>query len=494
MLTEGKIFVGKSVKPEYLDLKLANRHGLITGATGTGKTVSLQVLAEGFSDAGVPVFAADIKGDLSGIAAEGTQKDFIDKRLVDVGLPPFSPRAYPTVLWDVFGEQGHPIRATVSDMGPLLLSRLLELNETQEGVLNIMFRVAEDEGMAMLDLADLRSMAISVGERSKELSMKYGNVASASVGAIQRRLLVLEEQGADQFFGEPALDIADLMKTTYDGRGFVNLLAADKLFQKPRLYATFLLWLLTRLWDELPEVGDPEKPKLMFFFDEAHLLFDEAPKALIERVEQVARLIRSKGVGVYFITQNPLDVPDTVSSQLGNRLQHALRAYTPKEQRAVRAAAETFRPNPDLDTERTILELGVGEALVSFLENKGEPSIVQRTLVRPPNGRIGPLTESERQGVLSRSPVAGKYDTAFDRESAHEILEKRRAEKAKLAAEEAAKAEADQGSWANIIFGRGPRGGRSLGEQVARDVGRSVMRRMINQVTRAAMRGLGLRR
>jgi DNA helicase HerA-like ATPase len=494
MLTEGKIFVGKSVKPEYLDLKLANRHGLITGATGTGKTVSLQILAEGFSDAGVPVFAADIKGDLSGIAAEGTQKDFIDKRLVDVGLPPFSPRAYPTVLWDVFGEQGHPIRATVSDMGPLLLSRLLELNETQEGVMNIMFRVAEDEGMAMLDLADLRSMAINVGERSKELSMKYGNVASASVGAIQRRLLVLEEQGADQFFGEPALDIADLMKTTYDGRGFVNLLAADKLFQKPRLYATFLLWLLTRLWDELPEVGDPEKPKLVFFFDEAHLLFDEAPKALIERVEQVARLIRSKGVGVYFITQNPLDVPDTVSSQLGNRIQHALRAYTPKEQRAVRAAAETFRPNPDLDTERTILELGVGEALVSFLENKGEPSIVQRTLIRPPNARIGPLTESERQGVLSRSPVTGKYETAFDRESAHEILEKRRAEQAKLAAEEAAKAEADQGSWANVIFGRGPRGGRSLGEQVARDVSRSIMRRMISQVTRAAMRGLGLRR
>ena len=494
MLTEGKIFVGKSVKPEYLDLKLANRHGLITGATGTGKTVSLQVLAEGFSDAGVPAFAADIKGDLSGIAAEGTSKDFIDKRLIDVGLPPFSPRAYPTVLWDVFGEQGHPIRATVSDMGPLLLSRLLELNETQEGVMNIMFRVAEDEGMAMLDLADLRSMAISVGERSKELSMKYGNVASASVGAIQRRLLVLEEQGADQFFGEPALDIQDLMKTTYDGRGFMNLLAADKLFQKPRLYATFLLWLLTRLWDELPEVGDPEKPKLVFFFDEAHLLFDDAPKPLIERVEQVARLIRSKGVGVYFISQNPLDVPDTVSSQLGNRIQHALRAYTPKEQRAVRAAAETFRPNPDLDTERAILELGVGEALVSFLENKGEPSIVQRTLIRPPNGRIGPLTESERQAVLSRSPVTGKYETAVDRESAHEILEKRRAEKAKRAAEEAAKAEADQGSWANVIFGRGPRGGRSLGEQVARDVGRSVMRRMISQVTRAAMRGLGLRR
>ncbi len=493
MLEDGKIFIGKSVKPEYLDLKLANRHGLITGATGTGKTVSLQVLAEGFADAGVPVFAADIKGDLSGIAVAGTQKDFIDKRLDQVGLPPFAPRAYPTVLWDVFGEQGHPIRATVADMGPLLLARLLELNETQEGVLNIMFRVAEDEGMAMLDLADLRAMAINVGERSKELSMKYGNVASASVGAIQRRLLVLEEQGADQFFGEPALDIQDLMKTTYDGRGFVNLLAADKLFQKPRLYATFLLWLLTRLWDEMPEVGDPEKPKLVFFFDEAHLLFDEAPKALIERVEQVARLIRSKGIGVYFITQNPLDVPDTVSSQLGNRIQHALRAYTPKEQRAVRAAAETFRPNPEIDTERVILELGVGEALVSFLENKGEPSIVQRTLIRPPNGRIGPLSDTERQDVLGRSPFAGKYDTALDRESAHEILEKRRAEQAQLkAAEEAQKAEASS-SWANVVFGKGPRGGRSLGEQVARDVGRSVMRRMIGSVTKSVLRGLGIR-
>jgi hypothetical protein len=494
MVTEGKIFVGKSVKPEYLDLKLANRHGLITGATGTGKTVSLQVLAEGFSDVGVPVFAADIKGDLSGIAAEGTPKPFIEKRLAEVGLPPFAPRAYPTIFWDVFGEEGHPVRATVAEMGPLLLARLLELNETQEGVLNIMFRVAEDEGMAMLDLKDLRSMAIDVGERSKELSMKYGNVASASVGAIQRRLLVLEEQGADQFFGEPALDIKDLMKTTYDGRGFVNLLAADKLFQKPRLYATFLLWLLTRLWDELPEVGDPEKPKLVFFFDEAHLLFDEAPKALIERVEQVARLIRSKGVGVYFITQNPLDVPDTVSSQLGNRLQHALRAYTPKEQRAVRAAADTFRPNPDLDTGRTILELGVGEALVSFLENKGEPSIVQRTLIRPPNGRIGPLSDSERQEAMSRSPVAGKYDTAIDRESAHEILEKRRAEAAhRQAEEEAQKADAEN-SWTNVVFGKGPRGGRSLGEQVARDVGRSIMRRMIGTVTRSVMRGLGLRR
>ena len=494
MLTEGKIFVGKSVKPEYLNLKLANRHGLITGATGTGKTVSLQVLAEGFSDAGVPVFAADIKGDLSGIGAPGTQKDFIDKRLEQVGLPAFSPKGYPIMLWDVFGEQGHPIRATVADMGPLLLSRLLELNETQEGVLNIMFRVAEDEGMAMLDLDDLRAMAINVGERSKELSMKYGNVAAASVGAIQRRLLVLEEQGANQFFGEPALDIHDMIRSTYEGRGFVNLLAADKLFQKPRLYATFLLWMLTKLWDELPEVGDPDKPKIVFFFDEAHLLFDEAPKALVERVEQVARLIRSKGVGIYFVTQNPLDVPDTVSSQLGNRIQHALRAYTPKEQRAVKAAAETFRPNPELDTERVILELGVGEALVSFLENKGEPSIVQRTLIRPPNGQIGPLDAGARQEATSRSPVANKYETALDRESAHEILEKRRAEQAKAKAAEEAKQEEAKGGWANVVFGRGPRGGRSLGEQVARDVGRSIMRRMIGSVTRAAMRSLGLRR
>ena len=493
MLQDGKIFVGKSVKGEYLNLAMANRHGLITGATGTGKTVSLQVLAEGFSDAGVPVFAADIKGDLSGIGMAGEQKDFIDKRLVDVGLPAFSPKGYPPVMWDVFGEQGHPIRATVTDMGPLLLARLLELNEVQEGVLNIMFRVAQDENMPMLDLADLRSMAVAVDERSKELSAKYGNIASASVGAIQRRLLVLEDQGANQFFGEPAVDIQDFMKSTYDGRGFVNLLAADKLLQNPRLYATFLLWLLTKLWEELPEVGDQPKPKMVFFFDEAHLLFDEAPKALLERVEQVARLIRSKGVGIYFITQNPLDVPDTVSSQLGNRIQHALRAYTPREQRAIRAAAETFRPNPDLDTERVILELKVGEALVSFLENKGEPSIVQRTLIRPPNGRIGPMSAAERTDAMSRSPVAGKYDTAVDRESAHEILQARAAKLAEQRAAAEAEAEAKKGSWANVVFGKGPRGGRSLGEQVARDVGRSIMRRMISGSVRSVLRAIGMR-
>ncbi len=500
VLQEGKIYLGTSVKPEYLDLKLANRHGLITGATGTGKTVSLQVLAEGFAKAGVPVFAADIKGDLSGIGKAGTRKDFIDKRIEKIGLDTYNNAAFPTVFWDVFGEQGHPIRATVADMGPLLLSRLLELNDVQEGVLNIVFRVAADEVAAgnkdflLLDLKDLRAVLANVGERSKELSSQYGNVASASVGAIQRRLLVLEEQGADKFFGEPALNVEDLMRVAMDGRGIVNLIAAEKLMQSPRLYSTFLLWLLTELWEILPEVGDQPKPKLVFFFDEAHLLFDEAPKALLQRIEQVARLIRSKGVGVYFITQNPLDVPDTVSSQLGNRIQHQLRAFTPKERRAVKAAAETFRPNPDIDTERVILDLGIGEALVSTLENKGEPSIVQRTLIRPPEGQIGPLTDDERADLMRRSPFTGKYDTAVDRESAHEIL----AERAEKLAEKKAQAEAaaEAGGWMSeagkVVFGRGPRGGASIGEQAARYAGRSIMRRVIGQLVRSALKGLRL--
>ena len=390
VLQDGKIFLGKSIKPEYLDLSLANRHGLITGATGTGKTVTLQVLAEGFSRAGVPVFASDIKGDLSGIAAAGTAKDFIVKRAAEVGLENFQYSASPCVFWDVFGAAGHPVRATVEDMGPLLLSRMLELNDVQEGVLNVAFRVAADEKLPLLNLDDLRAIVNNVAERSKELTTKYGNVATSSVGAIQRRLLVLEEQGADHFFGEPALDIWDFIRTTPDGRGIVNILSADNLMEKPRLYATFLLWMLTKLWQTLPEVGDQPKPKLVFFFDEAHLLFDDAPGALMDRIEQIARLVRSKGVGVYFITQNPLDVPNAVSAQLGNRVQHALRAYTPQEQRAVKAAAETFRPNPEIDTERVILELKVGEALVSMLENKGEPSIVQRTLIRPARGAHRP--------------------------------------------------------------------------------------------------------
>lgn len=425
---ENAIYVGMSTKKEYLLLGQANRHGLITGATGTGKTVSLQILAEGFSKNGVPVFCADVKGDLSGIAEKGTPKDFLEERAKKIGLEDYTYEATPTIFWDLFGEQGHPIRATVQDMGALLLSRLLELNETQEGVLNIVFRVAADDKLPLIDLKDLRAVIAHVAERADELSKKYGNVAKTSVGSIQRRLLVLEEQAGEHFFGEPALDINDFMLKAKDGRGFVNVLAADKLMAKPRLYSTFLLWLMSKLFEELPEVGDPEKPKLVFFFDEAHLLFTEAPKALLERIEQVTRLIRSKGVGVYYITQNPLDVPDTVSSQLGNRIQHGLRAFTPKEQRAVKAAAETFRPNPDLDTERTILELGVGEALVSFLEKKGQPSMVQRTLIRPPASRLGPVTPEERKGIISSSPIAGKYEEAQDRDSAYERLEQRSSE------------------------------------------------------------------
>ncbi len=422
---EGGIYVGTSVKKEYLLLRLANRHGLITGATGTGKTVSLQILAEGFSKAGVPVFAADIKGDLSGLAEKGVSKPFLEERAKKIGLEDYSYEATPVIFWDLFGEQGHPIRATIEAMGPLLLSRLLELNEVQEGVLNIAFRVAKDEKLPLIDLPDLRAIIAHIADRADELSKQYGNIAKSSVGSIQRRLLVLEQQSADQFFGEPALDIKDFMRTTPEGRGYVSVLAADKLMSSPRLYATFLLWLMNALFDKLPEVGDPDKPKLVFFFDEAHLLFDEAPKPLLERIEQVTRLIRSKGVGVYYITQNPLDVPDTVSSQLGNRIQHALRAFTPREQKAVKAAATTFRPNPDLDVERTILELGVGEALVSLLEKKGEPSIVQRTLIRPPSSRLGPVTPDERRQIINASPVKGVYDERIDRKSAHEQLKER---------------------------------------------------------------------
>jgi DNA helicase HerA-like ATPase len=474
VLQDGKIFLGKSVKPEYLDLALANRHGLITGATGTGKTVTLQVLAEGFSRAGVPVFAADIKGDLSGIAEPGTPKDFIVKRAGEVGLGEMRYEGSPTVFWDVFGEQGHPVRATVADMGPLLISRMLELNDVQEGVLNVAFRVAADEKLPLYNLADLRAIVNNVAGRSKELSTKYGNVATSSVGAIQRRLLVLEEQGANHFFGEPALDIWDLIRTAPDGRGVVNIFAADKLMEKPRLYATFLLWMLTKLWQTLPEVGDQPKPKLVFFFDEAHLLFDDAPGALMDRIEQIARLVRSKGVGVYFITQNPIDVPNSVSAQLGNRVQHALRAYTPKEQKAVKAAAETFRPNPSIDTERVILELKVGEALVSMLENKGEPSMVERTLIRPPEGRIGPVTDAERRSLMAASPMSGRYDEAKDRESAAEML----AERAKSTA-----AEADSGSgggWLDSVFGSSKGGSgrhrQGVGEMIGRELERSFAR------------------
>jgi len=427
MLVDGKIYIGTSIgsgaRPEYLDLRYANRHGLITGATGTGKTVTLQVLAESFSRAGVPVFCADIKGDLSGIAAAGEPKDFIAKRAEAIGLGTYPFEASPVIFWDLYGKKGHPVRATISEMGPLLLSRMLDLNDVQEGVLNIAFRLADDENLLLLDLKDLRALLTVVGERSREIALRYGNVSTSSIGAIQRALLVLEQQGAEQFFGERALDIADLMRLRHDGRGFVSVLAADQLMQSPRLYAIFLLWLLSELFEQLPEVGDPEKPKLVFFFDEAHLLFDEAPKALIDKVEQVVRLIRSKGVGVYFVTQNPADVPETVLAQLGNRVQHALRAYTPREQKAVRAAAESFRANPEFSTEQVITELGTGEALVSVIEDKGVPSMVGRTLVRPPASRIGPLMEPERATLKAASPVGTLYDVAIDRESAFEMLE-----------------------------------------------------------------------
>ena len=495
VLADDRIFLGKSAKPEYLELRFANRHGLVTGATGTGKTVTLQVLAEGFSNAGVPVFAADIKGDLSGIAAVGEPKDFLTKRATEVDLgADYQQRAFPTIFWDVFGEQGHPVRATVLDMGPLLLARMLELNEVQEGVLNIAFRVAADEQIPILDLKDLRAMIANIAERSKELSMQYGNVATASVGAIQRRLLVLEEQGADQFFGEPSLDINDFMRVAPDGRGVISILAADKLMERPRLYTTFLLWMLTRLWLTLPEVGDVPKPKLVFFFDEAHLLFDEAPKALLERIEQIARLIRSKGVGVYFITQSPLDVPDTVSAQLGNRVQHALRAFTPREQRAVRAAATTFRKNPEIDTERVILELKVGEALVSMLENKGEPSIVQRTLIRPPEGRLGPVSESERLSVVEYSPVYGKYEQVVDSDSAHEILARR-------AAKTTEEAGADSGGgWSDVIFGgsgtpqKGGRRRQGMGEMIGKDLQRSISRTIATTIKNIIVKSVTGRR
>jgi uncharacterized protein len=497
MLADDKIFLGASRKPddsyqqpEYLLLKYGNRHGLVTGATGTGKTVTLQVLAEGFSNAGVPVFCADIKGDLSGIAAEGELKDFIIERADEVKLGHYDLVAAPVIFWDIFGEKGHPIRATVTEMGPLLLSRLMNLTEAQEGVLNIAFRLADEEGLLLLDMKDLQALLASMAERSSELSAQYGNVTRASVGAIQRSLLVLEQQGGDRFFGEPALKVSDLMRTTTDGRGMVNVLAADKLMMNPRLYSTFLLWLLSELFEELPEVGDPAKPRLVFFFDEAHLLFNEAPKALLERVEQVVRLIRSKGVGVYFVTQNPLDVPETVLAQLGNRVQHALRAYTPRETAAVKTAADTFRPNPDFDTYQAITSLATGEALISTLQEKGVPSMVQRTLMRPPASRVGPLTPEERAQVMAASPVAGQYDETVDSESAYEILQ-RKAEQ-NVAAQEPT-AEESGGGWGDMLgeaLGTGG-GGRKSGRQTVVEAAvKSAVRSAASSLGRALVRGV----
>nr|MBS0020719.1 DUF853 family protein [Gammaproteobacteria bacterium] len=417
-MTNDGILIGKGAGPLYLRPRLANRHGLIAGATGTGKTVSLQVLAEGFSSIGVPVFLADVKGDLAGLSQPGGMQAAFRERAQAVGREPYLPEAFPVVYWDLFGTQGHAVRATVSEMGPLLLSRLLELNDTQEGVVNVAFRVADDEGLLLLDFKDLRAILSYAAENAGSLRNRYGSVSSASIGAIQRRLLVLESQGAEHFFGEPGLDIWDLMRHDERGRGYISVLAADRLIHSPRLYSTFLLWLLAELFEELPEVGDPDKPRLVFFFDEAHLLFDAAPRALVDKVEQVVRLIRSKGIGVYFVSQNPLDIPDAVLGQLGNRIQHALRAFTPRDQRAVKAAADTFRRNPNLDTAEVITALGVGEALVSTLDEKGIPTPVDRALICPPTSRVGPVAPDERARVVAASPVAGRYDQLLDRQSA----------------------------------------------------------------------------
>lgn len=470
------IFIGGG-GPDYavkqgLLLGYANRHGLVAGATGTGKTVTLQIMAEGFSAMGVPVFLSDVKGDLSGLAKAGSQEfklhDAFTKRAGTIGFDDYTYNQFPVTFWDLFGKQGHPIRTTISEMGPLLLARLLELSEAQEGILNIAIRVADEEGLPLLDLKDLQTMLVWLGENRDKVSLRYGNVSTASIGAIQRQLLVLENQGAEKFFGEPALELSDIMRTDVDGRGRINILAADKLMGAPRLYATSLLWLLSELFEELPEVGDPDKPKLVFFFDEVHLLFDGAPKALVEKVEQVARLIRSKGVGVYFVTQNPADVPEDILGQLGNRIQHALRAFTAKDRRELRQAAETYRDNPRFSTEDAIREVGVGEAVTSMLERKGAPGIVERTLIRPPSSQLGPITKAERDTVIASSPIAGKYEALKDRESAFEMLTARaeaaakEAEEAELREEEAEAAEREYRA-----------GRRYKGERVARSSSRS---------------------
>ncbi|RLP25272.1 helicase HerA-like C-terminal domain-containing protein [Mesorhizobium sp. YM1C-6-2] len=515
MADDTSIFIGASRKPddsyqepEQLLLKYGNRHGLVTGATGTGKTVTLQILAEGFSNQGVPVFCADVKGDLSGIAMMGEPKDFLTARAEAIKLDPYEFQEFPVIFWDLFGEQGHPVRATVSEMGPLLLSRLMNLSEAQEGIMNIAFKIADEEGLLLLDMKDLQALLANIAGRADEISARYGNVTKPSVGAIQRNLLVLEQQGGANFFGEPALKIADIMRTTRDGRGAINVLAADKLMMNPRLYSTFLLWLLSELFEVLPEVGDPDKPKLVFFFDEAHLLFDEAPRVLVDRVEQVVRLIRSKGVGVYFVTQNPLDVPETVLAQLGNRIQHALRAYTPREQKAVKTAADTFRPNPDFDCATAITQLGTGEALVSTLEAKGIPSMVQRTLIRPPASRIGPITPQERAKLMAESPVAGQYEKPIDRESAFEILQKKAADAQNAEQRASDRDQQDSGRtrWTLPDFdgpqGSGSRSGDrqpqprpraprpSNRQTVAEAAVKSVVRSMGSSVGRAIVRGI----
>jgi len=481
-MTDG-ILIGKGTQPVVIQPRMANRHGLVAGATGTGKTVTLQTLAEQFSRRGVPVFLADVKGDLAGISQPGGDNDRVAERVIELALEAdgFRYAPCPVTFWDLYGEQGHPVRTTISEMGPLLLSRLLGLNDVQEGVLNVCFRVADENGLLLLDMKDLRSMLTYVADNAASLRTTFGNVSSASVGAIQRRLLTLEDQGGNLLFGEPALDIADLMQTDANGQGVVNVLAADRLIRSRTLYATFLLWLLSELFEQLPEVGDPDKPKLVFFFDEAHLLFDDAPKVLMDKIEQVVRLIRSKGVGVYFVTQSPTDVPDDVLGQLGNRVQHALRAFTPRDQKAVRAAAQTFRQNPELDTEQTITAMGVGEALASTLDDDGIPSIVQRIKVAPPGSQLGPITAQQRQALMAGSLVAGVYDRSVDRDSAYETL-KLMAEQAALAAETASITPTPQrtrapsrGSAQTPLEAFAVSAMRSLGTQIGRQLSRGTL-------------------
>ena len=496
-MTEPLLIAKSGPKDIVLLPALANRHGLITGATGTGKTVTLQKMAESFAAIGVPVFMADVKGDLSGIGAASNVSPKLKERLTALGIDDFTPRANTAVFWDVFGTSGHPVRATVSDMGPLLLARLLNLNDTQAGVLQLVFKIADDQGLLIIDLKDLRATLQYVGDNAKDFTTQYGNISAASIGAIQRGLMTIEAQGGDKFFGEPMLDIADLIQTDGDGRGVVNILAADALYNSPKLYSTFLLWLLAELFEHLPEVGDLDKPKLVFFFDEAHLLFNEAPKALLEKIEQVVRLIRSKGVGVYFVTQSPLDIPENVLGQLGNRVQHALRAFSPKDQKAVKTAAETLRANPEFDAATVIMELGVGEALVSFLDEKGRPSIVERGFIVPPASRLGPLSGEERKAAIENSVIFGHYEQIVDRESAFEKL---RGAPAAPAAPAGAPGGASApppaqdgggllGGLGDILFGTtGPRGGRHPG--LAETAARSVVRTIGSQVGREIVRGV----
>ena len=499
-MTDG-LYFAKGQREHRLLLGLGNRHGLIAGATGTGKTVSLKVLAEGFSQAGVPVFVADVKGDIAGISQPGAANPKIEERAKALGLGAPAYQGFPTVFWDLYGKGGTPVRATVAEMGPLLLSRLLQLNDTQEGVLNIAFKAADEEGLLLLDLKDLQALLAHMAENASKFTGVYGNVSKASVGSIQRQLLVLEQQGAEAFFGEPALDLMDLIRTGADGRGVINVLAAETLIQAPRLYATFLLWLLSELFERLPELGDPDKPKLVFFFDEAHLLFDDAPKALVEKVEQVVRLIRSKGVGVYFVSQNSIDVPDKVLAQLGNRAQHALRAFTPRDQKALKASADTFRTEGGLDVARALQELAVGEALVSFLDAKGIPEVVERALVCPPVSRLGPITEAERKAAIAAGGMDAKYTASIDRDSAYEKLSVKAAEAQQQAtaaaeAKARAKAEAREGpSMAETIFrdvirNTGSTVGTQLGRSLGRSVGGSGASTIGGSIGRAVVRGI----